>query len=292
MAVFNLGSINIDLIYSVSNFPAPGETLAAEAFQRMPGGKGANQSVALALAGAKVFHIGAMHGGDDWLKRHLSDAGVDLGFVQLTETPGGHAIVVVNADGENQIILFPGANHEIDMTRACAALEEATADDWALIQNETNGAAEFVAAARRADMKIAYAAAPFDAEVTLALLPQVDLLMVNAIEAAALMAATGGDENSLGVDHLVITRGSAGVTYSGIAGQFSQPAFTVDVVDTTGAGDCFSGYFLAALDEGRDVPAALNLASAAAALQVTRHGDATAIPTLDEVTKFLEDKTA
>ena len=292
MAVFNLGSINIDLIYSVSNFPAPGETLAAEAFQQLPGGKGANQSVALALAGAKVFHIGAMHGGDDWLKRHLSDAGVDLGFVQLTETPGGHAIVVVNAYGENQIILFPGANHEIDMTRACAALEAATADDWVLIQNETNGAAEFVAAARRADMKIAYAAAPFDAEVTLALLPQVDLLMVNAIEAAALMQATGGDENSLGVDHLVITRGSAGVSYSGIAGQFSQPAFGVDVVDTTGAGDCFSGYFLAALDEGRDVPEALNLASAAAALQVTRHGAATAIPTLDEVTKFLEDKTA
>ena len=134
--------------------------------------------------------------------------------------------------------------------------------------------------------------APFDAEVTLALLPQVDLLMVNAIEAAALMQATGGDENSLGVDHLVITRGSAGVSYSGIAGQFSHPAFGVDVVDTTGAGDCFSGYFLAALDKGGDVPAALNLASAAAALQVTRHGAATAIPGLDEVTTFLKDNTA
>ena len=151
-----------------------------------------------------------MHRGDDWLMRHLENAGVDLGFVQMTETPGGHAIVVVNAEGENQIILFPGANHQIDMTRAFVVLEQATAGDWVLIQNETNGAAEFVTAARRSEMKIAYAAAPFDAEVTLALLPQVDLLMVNAIEAAALMAATGGDENSLGVDHLVITRGSAG----------------------------------------------------------------------------------
>ena len=108
MAVFNLGSINIDLIYNVRNFPEPGETLAAEAFQRLPGGKGANQSVALALAGAKVFHVGAMHGGDDWLMRHLENAGVDLGFVQMTDTPGGHAIVVVNAEGENRSFFSPG----------------------------------------------------------------------------------------------------------------------------------------------------------------------------------------
>ena len=290
MAVFNLGSINIDLIYSLDHFPQSGETLAAEGYVRLPGGKGANQSVALAAAGADVFHIGAMSREDEWLARHLADRGVDLSHVQRLDEPGGHAIVMVDSSGENQIILFPGANRMIDMEAARDALAAAAADDWALLQNETCGGAEFVAAARQGGMKIAYAAAPFDAEVTLSLLPCVDLLMVNAIEAAALMEASGGDEASLGLDHLVITLGGEGARYIGIGGDCHQPAFEVEVVDTTGAGDCFTGYFLAGLDDGQDVEAALKRASAAAALQVTRQGAAAAIPHRRDVDAFLEER--
>lgn len=289
MAVFNLGSINIDLVYTMKAFPVPGETLAAAAFQRLPGGKGANQSVALAAARANVFHIGAMHRDDVWLSEYLAETGIDLSHLQKGETPTGHAIVMVNAEGENQIILNPGANAAIDMARATATLADAGPDDWALLQNETNGGAEFVAAARKAGMKIAYSAAPFEADVTLELLPQVDLLIVNAIEAEALMAATGTDAAGLGVDHLVITRGGDGAEYYGIAGHHARQAHAVKVVDTTGAGDCFFGYFLATLDAGGDAPTALARAVAASALQVTRPGAAMSIPTAAEVTKFLEE---
>lgn len=291
MPVFNLGSINIDLVYTMPHFPLPGETLAATGFQRLPGGKGANQSVALAAAGAEVFHIGALHGDDEWLADDLRGKGVDLSHLQVSNTPTGHAIVMVDAAGENQIILYPGANAEIDMARATKALGKAGTGDWALLQNETNGGAEFVKAARKAGMKIAYSAAPFDPDIALELLPDVDLLIVNAIEAEALMQATGRDAASLGVDHLVITRGGDGAEYFGTEGHFSQQAFAVDVVDTTGAGDCFFGYFLAALDTGSGAEKALNRAVAASALQVTRPGAAHAIPGADEVIIFLEEKS-
>ena len=291
MAVFNLGSINIDLVYALDHFPRPGETLAAGEYMRLPGGKGANQSVALAAAGADVFHIGAMNGDDDWLSQHLSNAGVHINPLQFSDMPSGHAIVMVDPSGENQIILFPGANQAIDMAKATDALSQANNGDWALLQNETNGGAEFVAAAKARGMNIAYAAAPFDAEVTLSLLSHVDLLMVNAVEAAELMAATGGDEASLGVDHLVITLGGDGAKYIGLEGVKEQSAFDVNVVDTTGAGDCFTGYFLAGLDGGLDVASSLSLASAASALQVTKHGAAAAIPSRQDVDMFLKENS-
>ncbi len=287
MTVFNLGSINIDLVYTVKSFPGAGETLRATNFQRLPGGKGANQSLALAAAGAEVVHIGAIHRRDEWLGRNLADAGVDIGAVQKSETSTGHAVVMVNAAGENQIVLHPGANAEIDMSLATEAISKAGARDWALLQNETNGGAEFVAAARKAGMNVAYSAAPFDAEITLDLLPRVDLLIVNDGEAAALMKATGLKAAELGVEHLVITRGGDGAEYHGPEGPLRSPAFPVIAVDTTGAGDCFTGYFLATVASGGGIAEALHRASAAGALQVTRLGAAGAIPAAGDVTALM-----
>ena len=191
MTIFNLGSINIDLIYRVTHFPAPGETMTTLEHERMLGGKGANQSIALARAGADIRHIGATRAEDGWLRAEMRRAGVDISGVQNSDLATGHAIVTVSADGENQIMLYPGANHTIDMARASEALAKAGPADWALLQNETNGAGEFVAAARERGMKIAYSAAPFDAELTASLLPQTDLLVVNEGEAAALSDMLG-----------------------------------------------------------------------------------------------------
>jgi ribokinase len=288
MAVFNLGSINIDLVYRLSHFPAPGETLASRSFMRALGGKGANQSIALAAAGARIFHIGATNPEDFWLIEEMRRRNVDMTHVQASESPTGHAIVMVNDEGENQIVLCPGANRNIDIATALTALDSATPEDWVLLQNETNGAHEFVAAAKARGLKIAYSAAPFEAEIALALLPDCDLLVVNEGEAAELMAATGREADALGLEHLVITYGGKGAEYIGKAGRLQQDAFAVNAVDTTGAGDCFFGYFLAGVASETPIETALHEASAAAALQVTKPGAAEAIPQRHEVLAFIE----
>jgi ribokinase len=287
MTVFNLGSINIDLVYSVPHFPAPGETLTTLDYQRMLGGKGTNQSIALARAGGTVVHIGAAHAEDGWIRDEMRAAGVDISAVQTSRTATGHAVVSVSVDGENQILLWPGANHAIDMTDAIAALDAAQDGDWALLQNETCGGDEFVAAARERGLNIAYSAAPFDAAVTAQLLPHTDLLVVNEVEAAALADMLGKPASAAGIPHLVITRGGDGADYHGEAGTLHQPAFPVSPVDTTGAGDCFFGYLLAGIAAGNDMDSSLRLASAAAALQVTKTGAAAAIPTRAAVDDFL-----
>ena len=287
MTIFNLGSINIDLIYRVSHFPAPGETLTTLDHERMLGGKGANQSIALARAGAEIRHIGATNAQDDWLRAEMRAAGVDISAVQNSQLATGHAIVTVSEDGENQIMLYPGANRAIDMAAATAQLVGGGSADWALLQNETNGADDFVAAARASGMKIAYSAAPFDAEVTARLLPQTDLLVVNAGEAEALSSMLGTAVAKAGIPHLVITRGGDGADYTGTAGQFHSKAFDVVPTDTTGAGDCFFGFLLAAMAAGHPMQAALREASAAAAIQVTRPGAGSAIPDRATVDQFL-----
>ena len=291
MTVFNLGSINIDLVYTVPHFPAPGETLTTLDHQRTLGGKGANQSIALARAGGDVRHIGATNREDEWLRAEMRGAGVGMSGVRGSSRAPGHAMVSVSVDGESQILLFPGANHDIDMDDANATLDQAGDGDWALLQNETNGGAEFVAAARHRGLKLAYSAAPFDAEITAGLLPHTDLLIVNEGEAEALAAMLGKPATEAGIPHLVITRGGDGADYTGEAGSFHQPAFDVDVVDTTGAGDCFFGYFLAELAVGVAVPQALRLASAAGALHVTRPGAGAVIPDRADVEAFLATAT-
>jgi ribokinase len=291
MTIFNLGSINIDLFYTVPHFPAPGETLASLDHRRALGGKGANQSIALARAGAPVVHIGATSPEDGWIRSEMREAGVDIGDIQDSDDATGHAVVTVSVDGENQILLCPSANATIDMGRAVAVLNAAQPGDWALLQNETNGAETFVEAARGRGLKLAYSAAPFDAAVTASLLPHTDLLIVNEGEAAALGEMLGRPPEESGVPHLVITRGGEGADYHGEAGHIHQPAFAVTPVDTTGAGDCFFGYFLAGMARGDAIDHTLRLAAAAAALQVTQHGAAAAIPPRDAVDAFLASQS-
>lgn len=287
MAVFNLGSINLDHFYSVSDFPGPGETVSMSDHRCMLGGKGANQSIAIARAEGSVIHIGAMNRGDRAMRDEMANAGIDMDAVQDSQSPTGHAIIVVASDGENQIMIYPGANRAIDMREATDVLDRASPGDWALLQNETNGASRFVEAAKERGMKIAYSAAPFDAEIAAGLIRHADLLVVNEVEASALGEMTGKPLDDTGVQHLVVTRGGEGFEYHGGGTRLRQSAIEVDVVDTTGAGDCFLGYLLAGIDRGDAIESALALAGAAAALQVTRQGTASAIPDRKEAEALL-----
>lgn len=285
MAIWNLGSINADMVYRVPHLPAPGETLAATGYQRFLGGKGANMSVAAARAAAHVRHIGAVGLDGAWMVERLLEYGVDTRHIAQVDAPTGHAIVAVEPGGENQILIYPGANRAIPEPAVQAALAEAGAGDTLLIQNETNAQAMAARIGRDLGLRVAYAAAPFEAEAVRAVLPFLDFLILNAVEAQQLEAATGLAPAALPVRDVIVTLGAGGARHiDTISGQSRDfPAIPVTPVDTTGAGDTFTGYVLAGLDRGLPMAQAIAQAMRAAAIMVTRHGTADVIPDLKDV---------
>ncbi|ANP37121.1 ribokinase [Phaeobacter gallaeciensis] len=285
MAIWNLGSINADMVYALPHLPVAGETLAASGLDQFLGGKGANMSVAAARAGSHVCHIGAVGADGRWAVDRLLEYGVDTRHIAQIDTPTGHAIIAVDQDGENQIILFPGANRAISPDQIGQALSAASAGDILVMQNETNLQVDAARMGRDLGLRVAYAAAPFDAVAVAAVLPHLDLLFLNAVEARQLQDATGNPPEALGVEDVIVTLGAEGARhFHGTTGAVQDiPALPVTPVDTTGAGDTFTGYVLSGLDRGMPMAQAMAQASRAAALMVTRHGTADVIPDLKEV---------
>lgn len=286
MAIWNLGSINADFVYEVPHIPAPGETLASTSRQMFLGGKGANMSVAAARAAARVNHIGAVGADGRWAVERLLEYGVDTRNIAEIETETAQAIIMVDPDGENAIVLHPGANAEVPQATLQTAMAEAQTGDWLVIQNETNLQRTAASLGKKMGLNVAYAAAPFDAERVLAVLPHLDFLILNAVEATQLEEATGQAPGDLSVKDVIVTLGGDGADwYSGAAKQHFD-AIKVDPVDTTGAGDTFTGYIIAGLDRGMPMEQAIQQATKAGALMVTRRGTADVIPDLSEVQAF------
>ncbi|WP_299700627.1 ribokinase [uncultured Tateyamaria sp.] len=285
MAVWNLGSINVDNVYRVPHLPAPGETLGASDFSQGLGGKGANMSVAIARAAARVAHIGAVGVDGKWTVERLMEYGVDTRWIEvLKDTATGHANIAVADDGENQIVLFSGSNKAITDEMIGGALAEASPGDTFLTQNETNGQRVAAEMAKRLGLKVVYAAAPFDSIAVQQVLDFVDLLVLNEVEAEQLEENLDKPLAALGVDDIVVTLGAKGCRWLNAAGQETHvPAVSVTPVDTTGAGDTFTGYLVAGLDRGMPMRQALGLATQAGALMVTRLGTADVIPDLKEI---------
>lgn len=290
MTIWNLGSINADHFYSVPHLPQPGETLAATGHHTGLGGKGANQSVAAARAGAEVHHIGAVGPDGAWAVERLAQYGVRTDAITSVETPTAHAIINVAADGENAIVIFSGANAVLTVEHVAPSLTQATAGDILLMQNETNLQAETAQLAADAGLRLIYSAAPFDVRAVEAVLPHVSLLLVNQVEAEQLAKALGTPVDQLPVPGVLITKGADGAEWVSPASgdRISVPSPKVSPVDTTGAGDTFAGYVAAGLDAGLDMRATMERAAAAAALKVTRRGTADAIPQLSEVLEFMQ----
>lgn len=286
MPIWNLGSININTVYSVPHIPAPGETISATNRQVFLGGKGTNMSVAAARAAARVHHIGAVGKDGGWVAQRLLEYGVDTRNIAVLDTETAQAIIMVDPEGENAILLHPGANAEVPQVTLQAAMAEADTGDWLVIQNETNLQRTAAQMGKRLGLKVAYAAAPFDAERVQAVLPYLDFLILNAVEAAQLQSATGQAPDDLPVRDVIVTRGAAGADWHGTGGKEHFPAIKVSPVDTTGAGDTFTGYVLAGLDRGMPMGQAIRQATKAGALMVTRHGTADVIPDLSEVQAF------
>lgn len=288
MTIFNLGSINADHTYRVPHLPGPGETLAATSMQTGLGGKGANMSVAAARAGSHVAHIGAIGPEGAWARDRLMEYGVDTRHIAQLDVPTGHAIINVDAAGENAITLLSGANQQIEAAAIQQALSMGAAGDLIVTQNETNHQKLALETGSKLGFRVCYAAAPFDAKAVEEVLPFLDFLILNEVEARQLEEALGRTVEALGVRDIVVTLGSKGARWingkDGVAQHFD--ALKVTPVDTTGAGDTFTGYVLAGLDRGLSMGQAISLATRAAALMVTRHGTADVIPDLKEVEEF------
>ena len=290
--IFNLGSINIDHVYLTSHTVAPGETLSSHGYQKILGGKGANQSIALARAGATVCHIGAINASDSEIVEQLQQDGINTSGVQLSELATGHAIIQVADDGENAIVLFGGANHDIAESSIKKQLLKAKKGDWLLAQNETNNLQQALFMAREQGLQVALNPAPMTAAIKNIDPALVDLLIVNEIESEQLTGSSD-IENALAffqqnwpTTEVIITQGSKGVIHSYKEQTTELSAFAVDVVDTTAAGDTFVGYFLAQKSQNEHTTDALSNACKAAALTVTQLGASSSIPKLSAVKAF------
>ena len=288
----SFGSLNMDHIYRVPAFLTPGETLRSDSLTHVCGGKGLNQSIAAASAGLKVTMAGNV--GDnaegDRLCTTLIAHGVDSSMVRrLPDTDCGHAIIQVADNGENAILLFGGANEQVDTNQISAVMQALHPGDLVILQNEINALSEIMEAAHACGAKIVFNPSPFNARITDNLIASSDILFVNEVEAAQLVnneaeGETAGTLLHTRWPHLLLVEtlgGNGAVAWLGNE-VCRQSIYPVKAVDTTGAGDTFTGFFLGAWARGMSLSDSLDLASRASALCVSRMGTSSAIPTLAE----------
>ena len=291
MSVLVFGSLNIDHVYQVEHLVRPGETLPSAEYRCFQGGKGANQSVALARAGANVFHAGRIGPEGLWLRDAITAEGVDVTHVGLDDGPTGHAIIQVDPAGENSILLYGGANLSVTSDDARYVLSHFGEGDWLLLQNEISALPAILREASERRMTVAFNPAPMTPEVLDYPLEGVSLFVVNETEGAALAGIEEALPASI-VDRLqgrypdaaiLLTLGGEGSLFASGEERIRTPAQAVEAVDTTAAGDTFIGYFLAELLTGGPAAQALAVATRAAALCVSRPGAAASIPRRDEL---------
>ena len=280
-----LGSLNLDHVYRLDHFVRPGETLGSESYSVGCGGKGLNQSIALARAGAPVMHAGRIGHDGGILRSALEAAGVDVSLLVEGDVPTGHAIIQVDAKGENAIILYGGANRRITEVEIDAALD-AVGDGILLLQNEINSLGTILEKAHARGIRTAFNFAPFDPEDAKTLpLGLLSYLIVNEIEGAGVAGVAEPEailrtlkERYPGC-RVILTLGKAGAAFLGDdGGMVPVPPCPAEVVDTTSAGDTFIGYLFAGLLEGMELKAAMELAGRASAITVSRAGAADSIP--------------
>ena len=288
MRILNFGSLNLDYVYQVKHFVRPGETLAALSRDVKAGGKGLNQSVALARAGAPVCHAGCLGTGGEILKNMLDENGADTSLLLPVEEMQGHTVIQVDREGENSILLYGGSNRCVTEDYARRVISRFEQGDWLILQNEISGLPQIVELAAEKGMHIALNPSPYDRNLEAVDYSKLDWLLVNEIEAEQI---SGEKEPEKAWEKLhgqypelsvLITLGSRGsiayrVAEDSVETHYEEAA-RVKAVDTTAAGDTYTGYFIAGLTEGELLSACMREASRAAAIAVTRPGAAGSIP--------------
>lgn len=289
--VLNYGSLNIDMTFHVPHIVLPGETLSATAMARGAGGKGANQSAALGRAGATVFHAGKIGHDGQFLLDQLVSCGVDVRYVRVADGPSGQAIIQVDAKGQNSIVLLAGENRQITMKEIDETLTHFDNGDWLVLQNEINHNDYLITQAHAKGMHVCLNPAPYIDSVKDLPLQCVDLLIVNEIEGQGLSGVDTQDISQIAdalskqYPHaeIIVTGGNKGSCYAHEKKRILQEVVPIKVVDTTGAGDTFIGFFLASHLKGLEIEESLAKAALASSIAISRPGAMPSIPSASEV---------
>ena len=305
MKILNFGSLNIDYVYRVAHILQPGETLKAGEMEVFPGGKGLNQSIAAARAGAEVYHAG-MVGADDggFLLDVCRENQVNTDYIRRAEGKSGHTIIQVDDNAQNSILLYGGGNRKITEDFIGEVLAGFGKGDILVLQNEINLLDVVIDRAYEKGMKIVLNPSPFDEGLNGCDLSKVSVFLVNEIEAGLLAGGNGEDREGSGkgcengedganlVDKIlkkypgaqaVVTMGAQGAFYGQGSFRHFQRSFPVKAVDTTAAGDTFTGYFVYGLMKGEAIEVIMKRAAMAAAVAVSRKGAVPSIPKREEI---------
>lgn len=290
MKILNYGSLNIDYTYKVPSIVKPGETIHADALAKHPGGKGLNQSIALARAGASALHAGKIGADGQFLKDLLKENHIGTDFVLLDTMPSGQAIIQVDPDGQNCIIVYGGANMQITKDDIDTYLQALSPGDLALCQNETSHVDYFIQQCHEKSIKVAFNPSPITASLLSGFpINCVNYLFINEIEGSLLTKKNEPEEiisallEKYPEMQIILTLGDKGAYYADRHQCVFYPAFTVKAVDTTAAGDTFTGYFLKCMTEGFSYAECLKYASAASSIAVGKPGASSSIPYWGEV---------
>ncbi|MBU3840845.1 MAG: ribokinase [Candidatus Ruminococcus intestinipullorum] len=296
MKILNFGSLNIDYVYSVEHFVQKGETLSSDMLNVYSGGKGLNQSIALSRAGLPVYHAGMIGEDGTFLENMLKDAGVNTQFLyKSSEVRTGNAIIQNDKNGDNCILLYGGANQAITKDMIDQVLANFEAGDWLVLQNEICEIPYIVEQAHHKGMKIMLNPSPMNDRIYELCLDYIDVFILNEVEAQGLVGTTDDVQKlqsklkeKFPNAEIVLTLGEKGSMYLGEE-SVQQEIYSVETVDTTAAGDTFTGYYLAGRLQEMSVKETLNMAAAASAIAVSKRGAAPSIPTKDEVIQFIEN---
>lgn len=295
MKVLNIGSMNLDHVYSVDHIIQPGETEATGEVKLYLGGKGMNQSCALAKAGVEVYQGGLI--GDDG--KPFLDAckeyGVHGDYIETVDDKTGHTIIQIDKNAQNSILLYGGANQRLTKEYVDSVLSHFEAKDLLLLQNEVNLLPYIVDKAFEKGMQVALNPSPFNEKLDDVDMTKISIFLLNEVEGKQL---TGHTDSQMILNEMrkrfpkariVLTLGVDGAIYSDEEHQYFQPSFPVKAVDTTAAGDTFTGYFLAGLTEGMSISQTLKMAAKASSIAVCRPGAVPSIPYRKEVEEAMAE---
>ena len=289
MKVLNFGSMNVDYVYQVDHILIPGETLASSERNVFCGGKGLNQSIALAKAGIPVYHAGLVGEGGDALLDTCRETGVNTQFVKRVDGPCGHTMIQVDKNGQNSILLFGGSNRCMTKEFADEVLGNFDKGDMILLQNEINELPYIIDAAYEKGMMIILNPSPYDSALDACDLTKVSLFLVNEIEGEQITGEKKPEKilekmrEKYPHSSVVLTLGSEGSVYQDETGIYHQEIYKVKAVDTTAAGDTFTGYFISSIIDGKPVQSGRALAANESYIAVSRPGAASSIPLKNEV---------
>lgn len=290
MKVLSFGSLNIDYVYHVNHIVNKGETISSTSLDTIPGGKGLNQSIALAKAGAEVYHAGRVGTEGEFLLTWCRENGVNTDYTLVdSEEKTGHAIIQVDENGQNSIVLFGGSNQRQTKEQIDDALKAFEKGDVLLLQNEINHLPYLIEEAFKKEMMIVLNPSPMNEKIFECDLSKISLFLLNEVEGEQLTGTSDEREmwhvlkEKFPKARFVLTLGSKGAYYLDQEQTIFQEAFKVNAVDTTAAGDTFTGYFLANLLKGESVEMCLKMAAKASSIAVTREGASVSIPRREEV---------